>query len=337
MTLIAPRPALTPSLADALDRTWDADQLDPDVPRALWDAALCEPLAEFARRPSKELRALVCELGWVLGGGTAPMPPAVALVIDGLHTGSLIIDDIEDGALQRRGAPAFHVLHGDGTAINAANWLYFWALERLGELPLDAAAQLHVHRRAIAVLMTCHQGQALDLRARVDRVDASKLASVCAAITRGKTAALVGLAMELAALAAGAEVAHAATVAELGQSLGTALQQLDDLGSLSRARRAKGHEDLRGRRVTWPWAWLPEVVDPLTLARLQHRVRAVGPATTELDDLADELHALVIAHGRRRIRAEVEAGLARAHEIHGDHPALRAAAALIARMEESYV
>lgn len=336
-TAAAPRPAAPPLLAEALDDAWPRLDLDPAVPAALWDDALVGPLAEYTRRPAKELRAAVCQLGWSLGGGAGAVPPAVPLVIDALHTGSLVIDDIEDDAHERRGAPALHVLHGTPTAINAGNWLYFFALERLEGLGGDAAMQLALHRRAIATLLACHHGQALDLRARADAVDAAHLAPVCAAITRGKTAGLVSLAMELAARAAGADAARATAIAELGAVAGTALQQLDDLGGLGRARRAKGHEDLRARRVTWPWAWLPEATDALGVARLQARARhAPSAPPAELDALADVLRAAVEPLGRGRIRAGLDDGLARARTVHGDHAALRGLSALFARLEESY-
>jgi geranylgeranyl pyrophosphate synthase len=328
-------PAALPPLAEALERTWAEPALDPAVPRELWDAALCAPLADVARRPAKELRALVCGLGWWLAGGRGPVPEAIALAVDGLHTGSLIVDDVEDRATVRRGAPAVHILHGEATAINAGTWLYFWALEQLAELELEPARAIHVHRRTLAVLRACHEGQALDLRARVDRLAAAELPPVCAAITRGKTAALVGLAMELAALAANAAPERAAAIADVGHTVGTALQQLDDLGSLGRARRDKGHEDLRGRRVTWPWAWLAGTADDATVVALQERA-GTAAAPAELDALADELQERVAVHGRLRIRATADAGLARARAAHGEHPALAAAAALVSRMEDHY-
>ena len=334
MRQVALRPAPLPPLADALDRTWASSGLDPDVPAELWDAALCAPLADVAQRPAKELRAVVCNLGWSLAGGRGPLPEAITLAIDGLHTGSLIVDDVEDRATVRRGAPALHVLHGDATAINAGTWLYFWALEQLAQLELDPASAVHVHRRTLAVLRACHEGQALDVYARVDRLAPAELPPVCAAITRGKTAALVGLAMELSALAAGAAPERATAIADVGHTLGTALQQLDDLGGLGRHRRDKGHEDLRGRRVTWPWAWMAEVDHEATAALQAQAGAATSPA--DLDALADELHGLVCAHGRRRTRTAVDAGLARARSVHGDHPALHVAADLIARMEDSY-
>jgi len=335
MSQPAARPDWAPLLADSLDETWRGDGFDPSVPPALWDHALRAPLDEFVRRPGKELRAVVCRLGWALGGGVGPMPEDVALVIDGLHTGSLIIDDLEDGAAERRGLPAFHLLHGDAAAINSGTWLYCWALERIAHLGGDPATQLHMHRRAIAVLRECHQGQALDLQARVDELDVGRTSAVCAAITRGKTAALAGLAVELAALTAGACPRNAAGAARLGHTIGTVLQMLDDVGSLGPHRRAKGHEDLRARRVTWPWAWLPEVADALTVARLRERVRHLDTVAA-LDGLADELHARIAPFARHRIRHEIDAGLALADHDHPDHPAVRTAAALLARMEESY-
>lgn len=335
MSQLATRSDWTPLLADALDESWRGDGFDPTVPATLWDHALREPLGEFARRPGKELRAVVCGLGWALGGGAGAVPADVVLVIDGLHTGSLIIDDLEDRATDRRGLPAFHRLHGDAAAINSGTWLYCWALERIALLGGDAATQLHMHRRALAVLRECHQGQALDLHARVDAHDVGRLVAVCAAITRGKTAALAGFAVELAALVAGATPRDAAVAARLGHTIGTVLQMLDDVSSVGPTRRAKGHEDLRAGRVTWPWAWLPEVTDAVTVARLRERVRHAD-TTAALDALADELHARVAPFARHRIRLEIDAGLTEARRIHDDHPAVHAATALLARMEESY-
>lgn len=335
MSQLAPRPQPAPLVADALDRAWPCCELDADVPAALWDQALVAPLGEFARRPGKELRTSLCELGWRLAEGPGPMPTAPAVVIEALHLGSLIIDDLEDSAGERRGAPAFHQLYGDGLAINSGNWLYFWALERLIGLGPTPTAELHLHRRALSTLRRCHQGQALDLRARAGELDGGKLPAVCAAITRGKTAALAGFAAELAAVAAGADAEAARDIGALGAATGTALQMLDDLGSLTRSRRAKGLEDLRGQRVTWVWAWLAEADDEVALARAQHRLRG-GPSDAALDALADELYAAVAPRGRAAIRAAFEAGLATARTRFGDHPALAGLAALFARMEESY-
>lgn len=337
MNLLAPTASPLPRLHDALAQDLE-HRLGRDVPAALWQRALTGPLAEFTRRPGKELRARLCELAWALAGGRGESPEAVALIIEALHAGSLIVDDIEDDAHERRGAPALHVLVGVPVAINAGTWLYFWALEQLGGLPLPPAAALAVHRVGVGALLACHQGQALDLAARVDELEPGRLGVVVAAITRGKTACLMGLATRLAAVVAGADEARVAAIAALGEELGTGLQMLDDLGGLGRARRDKGLEDLRAARVTWPWAWLAEVADDLACSRLQHRLRAAREHrdAAELDAIADAVHHAVEPLGRARVRAALDLALDHAAAALGDGPVLRALADEIRRLEESY-
>ena len=125
---------------------------------------------EFLSRPGKELRTTIVRAGWLLGGGEpAAMPDRLPLVIELLHAGSLIIDDVEDGSDERRGAPALHHVVGVPLAINTGSWMYFWALAELAELGLPPATELAAHRAAAATLVRCHQGQALDLATRIAR------------------------------------------------------------------------------------------------------------------------------------------------------------------------
>ena len=49
----------------------------------------------------------------------------LSMLLELPHSGSLIIDDIEDGALKRRGAPAIHLIYGIDSSINTANLIYF--------------------------------------------------------------------------------------------------------------------------------------------------------------------------------------------------------------------
>lgn len=341
MSVVAPAPAALPRLHDVLADELE-DRLGRDVPTGLWRRALIDPVTELTRRPGKEVRARLCELAWALGGGHGPVPEPVTLTIEALHAGSLIIDDVEDDARERRGAPALHLLVGVPLAINTGSWLYFWALDRLATLELPAAVQLAMHQAAIRALLACHQGQALDLAVRVDELEHARVGAVTAAITAGKTACLIGLAMRLAALAAGAPPARVAAIARLGEDLGTGLQMLDDLGGLGRARRDKGLEDLRAARATWPWAWLAEAADDLTWSRLQHRLRLArehadtDTDTAELEAIASALRHEIEAVGRARVRTTLDQGFARALAALGDGPHLRALEGELRCLEESY-
>eukprot|EP00939_MAST-03C_sp_MAST-3C-sp1_P004871 g4871.t1 len=90
-----------------------------------------------------------------------------------LHNASLIIDDIEDGSLLRRGRPAAHVVFGTPIALNAANWKYFDALSGLLELQshdvVDADHMLEIVRIYTDEMQRAHRGQALDIEWRRNR------------------------------------------------------------------------------------------------------------------------------------------------------------------------
>jgi geranylgeranyl pyrophosphate synthase len=331
--LDSPRP-----LAAALRRASAPDgicPLDPSVPDAVWERALIGPAEEFLRRPGKEVRARLVEAGWQLGGGVGPAPEALTQAIEMLHAGSLVVDDVEDDSDERRGAATLHRLYGVPVAINTGNCMYFWALARLGELPLPAEAQLAIYRAAVDTLVRCHQGQALDLGVHIGDLEQAQVAAVVAATTRLKTGALMGLAGFVGAAGAGAAPERAAAIAAFGEAAGIGLQMLDDLGSVACAARLdKGREDLRGGRPTWPWAWLADSADQLTFARLQHRARHVDGS--DCDPLAEALRLAVEAAGRAHIRAHLDGALAALTTVIGPSPALDALAAELHRLEASY-
>jgi len=295
-------PDLVAALGEALGAR-GACALDPSVPDEVWLGALVGPAAVFLARPGKDLRARLVNAGFRLAGGTGACPPVLARVVELIHGGSLIVDDVEDGATERRGGPALHHVVGTPLAINTGSWLYFWALTELSRLAVPGALEL-----AVATLARCHQGQALDLATRVDRLAMRDVAAVVAATTRLKTASLCRFATELGALAAHASPDRRAQIGGFGERTGTALQMLDDLGSIT-SRRDKAREDLAHARPTWPWAWLAEQDDPFVWARASHDLAQVVAGRGCADALADTLVERVAKLGRERARAMLDAAI----------------------------
>lgn len=314
-----------------------ASPLPPEVPSEVWHRALVGPAAEFLARPGKELRTTIVEMGWLLGGGApGAMPDRLPLVIELLHAGSLIIDDVEDGSEMRRGAPALHHLVGAPIAINTGSWMYFWALAELEQLALSPDKELAAHRATTRTLVRCHQGQALDLATPVTELHVHEVAPVVETTTRLKTGALCALAAQLGAIAAGGDPTLVASVGQFAERMGIALQMLDDLGSItSPARRDKGHEDLRAARPTWPWAWLAQH-DAFVWGRCIASARGVVAGTGDVDALADLLAESVAGVGRTCIRATLDATLAELTQIAGDTPTTQRFAAELRRMETRY-
>ena len=205
-------------IVELLERSFRERRITDEViaatPSALWNHALLDPLRDFLGRPSKGFRARLLEPGFRLGGGGDAAPPReLPLLVEILHAGSLIIDDIEDDSAQRRGAPTLHRRHGVPLALNAGNWLYFWAHGLLSRAALGDVARLAAYERLTECLMRCHQGQALDLTVRVGELPQAEVPVVVQAITRLKTGSLLGLATALGAVAAGAEGEPLAAIA----------------------------------------------------------------------------------------------------------------------------
>lgn len=308
------------------------------VSAELWDHALIAPARHFMQEPGKGFRARLVELGWELAGGVPGQCPAeLAVALEWLHAGSLIVDDIQDQALTRRGQPALHLSHGLPRALNTANWLYFAALQRLTAAALPAQLTADLQRCAVDALAGCHCGQALDISARVDQIPQGELAGVVAATTSLKTGALMSLAAELGARAAGGDPQTIAAVSQFGQALGCALQMLDDAGAvLADRRKDKAIEDLRGAHPTWIWAWLAGEVEAFTWARLQILLRQVVAGGSP-DPLLAELRKRVAHSGQSKPAQHLAAAFSQLRQQIGEHPRLSHVEAEIDRLKVSYV
>ena len=94
-----------------------------------------------------------------------------------LHTGSLVIDDFQDGSLLRRGRPALHREVGADLAINVGCFCYFLPLLIFEELKgLDDSQRARIYAIVANAMRQGHLGQAMDLMWSKGRFDvASKL------------------------------------------------------------------------------------------------------------------------------------------------------------------
>jgi geranylgeranyl pyrophosphate synthase len=258
-------------LAEALDLGAE------HVPERLWSAALSGPLLELLTRPGKEFRSRLVEVAYQVSSPDASsMPSELPLIVEVLHAGSLIIDDIEDDSKYRRGKPALHLVVGLPLALNAGNWLYFLPHRMLEQMAWPDPIELELRRAIDGAVLRCHYGQALDLGTRLGSLSQREVKEVVSLSTRLKTGSLLELAADLGCVAAGAPLPLRRAFADFGRCYGVALQMLDDVSGLFEQDRAhKGHEDLLNGRPTWPWAWLAERLDEVSYSRLQHRAREV--------------------------------------------------------------
>lgn len=303
-----------------------------------WERALLAPARHTLGEGGKCFRARLTQAAWELAGGApGAMPIRLPLVVEVLHAGSLIVDDIQDESQYRRGKPTLHRLVGTALAINTGNLMYCWALELLPGLDLPPAIELALHRRIANAMLRCHHGQGLDLSVRISEMPQHLVPTLVQTTTRLKAGALMELAALLGAVGAGASEEDADVIGEFGLELGCGLQMLDDLsGVLNPSRRHKAIEDVGLARPTWNWAWLARDLSASRFGRLQRRAsRARGDR--EVEALIDEIANLLRSEGKARVHQHLQQALSGLHERFGACPALALFEAELARLEDSYV
>ncbi|ORY63035.1 geranylgeranyl pyrophosphate synthase-like protein [Pseudomassariella vexata] len=82
----------------------------------------------------------------------------ITKVVGMLHTASLLVDDVEDNSVLRRGLPVAHSIFGTAQTINSANYVYFCALQELQKLKNPKVVNIYMEE-----LLNLHRGQGMDL------------------------------------------------------------------------------------------------------------------------------------------------------------------------------
>lgn len=248
--------------------------------------ALLYPVRELTANQGKKVRGALVQLGYRLldpeGSSSVAAADRIKMgseVLELIHAGSLIVDDIEDGSPVRRGRPALHVQYGIPLALNVGNWLYFWPFQLVAGLALSREKTLAAYEAYQRTLLRAHFGQALDLGTRVDTLEQDRVAEVCFAMLKLKTGALTGFAMVLGGLIAGADEPTSAVLDDFGRDLGVALQMFDDIGNVTGAREpAKRYEDFMLRRPSFAWAWAADNCSPRSYAEFVSAVAKLPDA-----------------------------------------------------------
>ncbi len=169
----------------------------------------------------KRLRPLLVLLA-ARAAGAAPIGPQVAgaVIIEFIHTATLLHDDVVDGSSQRRGRHTANEVWGNPTSVLVGDFLYsraFQLMVSLGSLPVMGT--LADATNAIA------EGEVLQIM--YTRDPATSEQRYLDVIDR-KTARLFESGAQIAALLAGADQRTQTALAAYGRHLGMAFQLVDD-------------------------------------------------------------------------------------------------------------
>lgn len=276
-----------------------ADREAPLLERRIHDAVV-PPVERFVQGGGKAIRAQLLRLGaeWTCGREPARKLDAnfeqrlarASALVECLHAGSLIIDDIQDQSTMRRGEPSLYRRLGVPRALNAGNWLYAWSLDQVATLELSPESELELHRLFHRTLLKGHYGQGFDLATPMDEVAQAEVRALCLASMELKTGALTAFAAGVGGILAGLRAGELAPLLDFGLRFGIALQMFDDIGNFT-AAPPKRKEDLRLRRPGWLWAVASEQVGAADYGRFVEAVRHL-PDESFLHPWA-ELHELI--------------------------------------------
>jgi geranylgeranyl diphosphate synthase, type I len=214
---------------------------------------LDDPKAKRGKRLRPQILLTVAECEG--GDGSVALGAAAALEL--LHNFSLIHDDIEDGDEMRHGRPTLWTQHGVRAALVAGD-----AMSALAYLTLvDGSRALAAE--TLAAMMGCLQlahfrmceGQAFDIGFETATFVTFE---EYVRMIEGKTAALLAVACELGAWAAGVSDERAEAYSSVGRAYGLAFQVRDDvLGTWGRPEETgkPSGADIRRRKWSFPVAW----------------------------------------------------------------------------------
>ncbi|RDD53114.1 MAG: polyprenyl synthetase family protein [Candidatus Korarchaeota archaeon NZ13-K] len=177
----------------------------------------------------------------------------LAVIVELLHNGSLIADDIEDGAEVRRGDKAIHVKYGLDIAVNLSSAMYFLPMRLLMEMEVSDSTYRRLMNAYLEDMIRIHLGQATDIgwhRGLRDpeTITVEQYLEMCA----NKTGVLPRMAARFAAIAAGLSADEERRLGRFAESIGVAFQIQDDILNVTNTEGLGKEfgEDIREGKVT---------------------------------------------------------------------------------------
>ena len=230
-------------LPESADSLWIGDVAGPvfcDVNKDFYNN-INIPSIDLVRRGGKRWRPMLMLLFCELEGGgekVLPLTPLVELP----HNGSLMIDDIEDGADFRRGKEAVHIIHGVDMAVNSGNFLYFLPSYLIDKSDFSDSIKLKLYSYYCENMRRLHLGQGLDIQWHNNH-DCYPGKNEYLQMCRYKTGALARMAAELGVISAGGSEGNALEMGQACEEMGVGFQILDDVINLTTGNPGKKRGD----------------------------------------------------------------------------------------------
>jgi geranylgeranyl pyrophosphate synthase len=190
--------------------------------------ALSEPIWDLLDRGGKRWRPALFLIILEAFGKDPKKYANLSVLIEVVHNGSLVVDDIEDSSEMRRGKPCTYRIFGIDVAVNVGTAMFFLPLLTLMKSALDKDMKLKAYEIYAQELINIHLGQGMDIiwhRGEDDKIKEEEYLQMCAY----KTGTLARMAAKLAALLANQNDNVIEKMGKLAESIGVGFQIHDDI------------------------------------------------------------------------------------------------------------
>lgn len=188
------------------------------------------PIRDFVFRGGKRLRPLLFLTCLEIFGINYRKYFDFAALVELIHNGTLVLDDIEDKGVLRRGLPTLHLKFGLDIATNVGASLHFLPLKILGKNldGLSERQQLRVWEEVNQELVNVSFGQGLDIYWHSHKSPVEISVNKYLEMVSLKTGSLMRMSVVLACVISNQGEKMTDYFREFAQNLGIAFQIIDD-------------------------------------------------------------------------------------------------------------
>ncbi len=185
---------------------------------------LFAPIEYTLSMGGKRIRPLLTLMSTKLFGGELEKAITPAIGVETFHNFTLLHDDLMDNADMRRNNPTVHKKWDANTAILSGDAMQIMAYQMVAKSPRECLGEV-INLFSTTALEIC-EGQQYDMEfEKRDNVSKDEYLEMI----RLKTAVLLGCALKMGAIIAGADSKDADLIYTFGEKIGLAFQLKDDL------------------------------------------------------------------------------------------------------------
>jgi geranylgeranyl pyrophosphate synthase len=205
-----------------------------------------KPVWDLLDRGGKRFRPILTCICSEAVGGKWEDGLKVAPIVEIIHNGTLMQDDVEDDSQARRGQPCTHHKFGVDTAVNTGTIMYFWPMTKIltNEFNLNNEKRIKIYDLHAREMLRVCSGQVWDIAWHHGGFTPNEAQYLNMCLS--KTGVLAKFACQLGAIMGDANEKQFVALGKFGQIIGVGFQIQDDILELTEDSFKEGKGSVGG-------------------------------------------------------------------------------------------